>query len=115
VLLTGVTKHIRANIGSSLNELCSSTPAQDCSAAVGTLLSVESRIPQILLTSELGSRSNNTAFIIRILQKCCRKNGIVNILLQKKLFQRKKAKRIFRANKLNARPGKGQNAKNQCC
>jgi len=49
----------------------------------------ETRIPQILLTSGRGRRSN-IAFTTQILQMCCRKR---NIFMQKNLFQRNKAKK----------------------
>jgi len=43
----------------------------------------QSLIPQTLPTSERGRRCN-IAFITKILQKCWRKNGIVNIFLPRK-------------------------------
>ena len=47
----------------------------------------------------------------RIFQACCRKKCIVNIFLQRKLFQRKKFKRpneFFKANQLEMRPKKNK-------
>jgi len=51
----------------------------------------DSRSPQILLTSERGRRSI-IAFMRNILQVLAKKNGTVNIFMQKKLLQREKAK-----------------------
>jgi len=69
----------------------------------------KSSIPQILPTSERGRRSNIACFAI-ILPMCCRQKWNSNISLQRKLFQRKKAKKakrpneIFKANQLQMRP-----------
>jgi len=51
----------------------------------------ESHILQILPTSERGRRSN-IGFITKNLQRRCRNNGMVNILLQRKTIQCKKPK-----------------------
>jgi len=65
----------------------------------------ETRISQILLTSERERRSN-LEFITKILHICCqnRWNSRPTIFLQRNLFQPKKAKRIFYANQLETRP-----------
>ena len=59
----------------------------------------ESRIPQILLTSERGHRSNK-AFVANILQMCCRKKWNSNISPQRKSFQRKKAKKSQKTKRI---------------
>ena len=53
----------------------------------------ETGIPQILLISERGRRSN-IAFITKILQICCRKKWNGNICFHRNLYQREKAKRV---------------------
>ena len=52
----------------------------------------ESSIPKILLTSQRWRRSN-IAFFTNTWQMCCRLNWNGNIFLQRKLFQRKNAKK----------------------
>jgi len=68
----------------------------------------EYTIPQIL-TSERGRQY----IITKILKRRRRKNGTVNIFLERKCFSVKNPKRkvIFQANQLERRPEKDQKSK----